>query len=150
MTGSFRWNARIIASVTGGDYLDYYCASEGDLIVKWSICSHLEILYQRLFISRVENTFISFSALANAKLLTLFSSLNALGEYIGLIYRVKLPSDRFCVHFGSILRIFQKYPDGFDSEMRREDCGRCEIGAAEDYILEAKIYSEKIKYRYLE
>lgn len=27
-TGSFRWNARIIASVCGGDYMDYYCACE--------------------------------------------------------------------------------------------------------------------------
>jgi hypothetical protein len=30
VTGSFRWNAHIIASVTGGDYLNYYCASEDD------------------------------------------------------------------------------------------------------------------------
>lgn len=27
-TGSFRWNANVIASVVGGDYMDYYCASE--------------------------------------------------------------------------------------------------------------------------
>lgn len=27
-TGSLRWNAHIIASVTGGDYMDYYCAEE--------------------------------------------------------------------------------------------------------------------------
>jgi len=33
-TGSFRWNARLIADVCGGSYMDYYCSEADEKVLK--------------------------------------------------------------------------------------------------------------------